>query len=64
MVLKYEHEEEIWFIDATMEGVSVLPWNSLWQYKDAVYEWIAVRKLAYSWDEDPDFLVTLEKFID
>jgi len=29
MVLKYDGEEDLYFIDATGEGVSVLPWHSL-----------------------------------
>lgn len=45
MVLKYETESDLYFIDATQEGVTVLPWNSLRQYKDYVYKRVCYRKL-------------------
>jgi hypothetical protein len=45
MVLKYHDEDEIYFIDATLEGVTVLPWSSLKSYKDEVYDQIVVRNL-------------------
>lgn len=62
MILKYEDEEDLFFIDATMNGVTILPWSSLRTWKDEVYSWIIVRHLEIERDEY--FLETMNDFVE
>jgi hypothetical protein len=61
MVLKFEDDEEVYMIDATLSGVNVTSWQQLCTYKDKLYSKIIWRKLHVK--RNDDFIEKISAFV-
>lgn len=61
MVLKFEDDEEVYMLDATLAGVNITSWRQLWSYKDKLYSKIVWRKLYIK--RNDEFIERLSIFV-
>lgn len=61
MVIKFEDDDELYIIDATLAGVNVTPWRQVCTYKDQIYSKIVWRQLNIK--RNDAFIDRLEKFV-
>lgn len=61
MVLRFEDDEEVYIIDATVSGVNITAWEEICKFKDKLYSKIVWRKLCI--DRNDEFVEKLEAFV-
>lgn len=65
MVLKFEgdsnEKDDVYIIDATLDGVNVTSWETVWGYKDIIYKKIVWRRLFIK--RDDIFISRLTSFV-
>lgn len=61
MVLKFEDDDEVYIIDATMQGVDITSWTQLCNFKDELYSKVIWRQLEI--ERDDKFIEKLETFV-
>lgn len=61
IILKYEDEMDLYFLDATMQGITLTPWRRFRDWKDSVYSKVVYRHLEV--ERDLEFLENLDDFV-
>ena len=61
MILKFEDDDEVYLIDATLNGVDITSWTQLSINKNDQYSKIVWRKLKI--ERDQEFIDKLEAFV-
>ena len=62
MVLKFDEDKEVYFLEATTEGVSMTAWSVLKTYSDILYSRVVIRHLHANRDEQ--MMEELAAFVD